>query len=221
MPRFSSNRSRPALAATLLLILASLVLAACGSSSNASSSSSTASTATTATTTSASGGAAATTKATTKGLAGARTRFLAVRECLQKSGIVLPKRTPGQQAPGAGFLAGGAPQLPKGVTASQYQAALKKCGGFTPGGRFGGAVNRLKSGQFRQTLAKFATCLRANGVNIPAPNTSGKGPIFNTRGIDVASAKFKAAQLKCASVLRSGLRPVPGAAQGAPPTSPG
>jgi hypothetical protein len=219
MPRFSSNRSRPALAAVLLLILASLALAACGSSSSASSSSSTSSTATTATTASASGNAAATTKATTKGFAGASKRFLAVRECLQKSGVVLPRK-PGQQAPGAGFLAGGAPQLPKGVTATQYQAALKKCGGLPPSGRFGGD-NRLTSGQFRQTLAKFATCLRENGVNIPAPNTSGKGPIFNTRGINVASPKFKAAQLKCASVLRSGLRAAPGAAPGAPPKSAG
>ena len=144
-----------------------------------------------------------------------------MRECLQKSGIVLPKRTPGQQAPGAGFLAGGAPQLPKGVTAAQYQAALKKCGGFPNGGRFGGAVTRLKSGQFRQALAKFATCLRENGVNIPAANTSGKGPIFNTRGINVASAKFKAAQLKCASILRKGLRAAPGAVPGSPPTPAG
>ncbi len=220
MPRFSSNRSRPALAAALLLVLASLALAACGSSSSASPSGSTASTAATATTattgSTAPSTAATATKAATKGTAKARTRFLAVRECLQKSGVVLPRK-PGQQAPGAGFLAGGAPQLPKGVTAAQYQAAIKKCGGF-PSGRFGGAVNRLKSGQFRQTLAKFATCLRENGVDIPAPNTSGKGPIFNTKGVNVASAKFKAAQLKCASVLRQGLRPTPGSAPGAPPT---
>jgi hypothetical protein len=225
MPRFSSNRSRSALAAALLLVLASLALAACGSSSSASPSASTSSAATTGANgataaSSASGGAsstttATTTKATTKGFAGASKRFLAVRECLQKSGVVLPRK-PGQQSPGAGFLAGGVPQLPKGVTPAQYQAAIRKCGGLPPGGRFGGAGNRLKSGAFRQTLAKFADCLRENGVNIPAPNTSGKGPIFNTRGVNVASAKFKAARLKCASVLRSGLVPAPGAASGAP-----
>jgi hypothetical protein len=134
---------------------------------------------------------------------------------------VLPTK-PGQQAPGAGFLAGGAPQLPKGVTAAQYQTAIKKCGGLPRGGRFGGGANRLKSGAFKGALVKFAACLRANGVNLPAPNTSGKGPIFNTRGVNVASPKFKAAQLKCASVLRNSLRASPGAgpggAQGAPPT---
>jgi hypothetical protein len=204
MPRFSSNKSKSAIAAVLLLILSSLALAACGSSSSGSSSSSTSTT------------AAATAKATTGGAAGARGRFLAVRECLQKSGIVLPQRKPGQQAPGAGFLAGGAPQLPKGVTAARYQAAIKKCGGGSArGGRFGGGGgNRLTSPAFKQALAKFATCLRENGVNIPAPNTSGKGPIFNTRGLNVASPKFKAAELRCSGILRSGLKAAPGAAAG-------
>lgn len=88
--------------------------------------------------------------------------------------------------------------------------------GFTGarGRRLGRPVNRLNSAAFKHTLAKFATCLRENGVNIPAPNTSGKGPIFNTRGLNVASPKFKAAELKCASIIRSGLRAAPGAAAG-------
>ena len=38
-------------------------------------------------------------------------RFAAVRECLQKNGITLPQRTPGQRRPpgaAGGFLGGGA-----------------------------------------------------------------------------------------------------------------
>ena len=47
--------------------------------------------------------------------------------------------------------------------------------------------------------------MNENGVKLPAPNTSGTGPVFNTTGIDTASASFKTAEAKCASVLRAGL----------------
>jgi hypothetical protein len=87
------------------------------------------------------------------------------------------------------------------------------------GGNFGaaGALNgkhTFSSPRFRQALTKFAACLRQNGVNLPAPNTSGKGPVFPTKGINPSSPQFKAAEIKCRSVLRAGLesRPGPGAA---------
>jgi hypothetical protein len=217
MPRFS-NRSRPAIAATVLLVLASLALAACGGSSTTTISTATTNASATGSTTTGSTttGSTGTSKTPTGAAAANRGHFLALRECLQKNGIALPTRKPGQ-APSAGLLPGGVPAPPKGVTASQYRAALKKCGGGLPGRRFGGPVNRLKTPSFRQALAKFAACLRSNGVNLPPPNTSGKGPIFNTKGVNVAGAKFKAAQIKCAGVLRSGLRASPGTAKAAAP----
>jgi hypothetical protein len=89
------------------------------------------------------------------------------------------------------------------VTRAQYEAALKKCGGNFAG-RGGGA--RFNSPVFKTALAKFATCLRQNGVNVPTPNTSGKGPVFDTRGIDTSSAQFKAAETKCQSVLSEAFR---------------
>jgi hypothetical protein len=204
MPQ-SISKPRSALVAALVLVLASFALTACGSSSSSTSVSATAS--------------------TTKGGAqgGRASRFAAVRECLQKNGIALPTGTPGQPASGGGFLAGGAPRLAKGVTAAQYQAAIKKCGGFPRGGRFGGPTNRINNPAFKQALAKFAACLGENGVKVPTPNTSGKGPIFNTKGLNVNSAKFKAAQTKCSGLLRSTFQPAPGAAGpggaagGAPP----
>ena len=55
-------------------------------------------------------------------------------------------------------------------------------------------------------LAKFATCMRANGVNFPLPNTSGKGPIFSAKGVDIRSAKFKAAEVKCRGDLLHAFR---------------
>ena len=61
-----------------------------------------------------------------------------------------------------------------------------------------------------------------NGVKLPAPNTSGKGPIFNTKGINTKSAAFKAADAKCARELSpnrgTGAGGAPG---GTPPVSGG
>ncbi|MGA8364598.1 MAG: hypothetical protein WB709_08760 [Solirubrobacteraceae bacterium] len=202
MSHLDSNRRKPTTttaALTLALLLTCLGLAACGGSSSS--------------TTSTSANASATAP---KGASGAGAtgpggaRFTAVRECLQKNGITLPQRPPGQRGsrPGgpSGFLGGNGadgPQLPSGVTRAQMQAALKKCG--AGGGQFRRGA-RLKSPAYRAALTKFATCMRENGVNLPAPNTSGNGPIFSTKGLNTASAQFRSAELKCRSDLAAGTR---------------
>lgn len=215
MSHISSNRRKPGAraVAALALPLACLTLAACGGSSKSSSTNTSASAA--ATTSTGSTGALGTGPA---GRGGAR--FKALRECLQKNGITLPQRTPGQHPPGGpggagGFLGGaGGPKLPSGVTRAQYEAAIKKCGG---GAYAGGAAARLKNPAYLAALSKFAACMRENGVNVPAPNTSGKGPIFDTKGIDTASSQFKAAESKCRSDLIGAFRRGAGAG-GAPGT---
>lgn len=204
MPRQHSNRRKTAAAAVAILLLA-LLLAACGGGGSGSTSS------------------ASSTKTSTNGANGRgqfAARGAALRTCLKKEGITLPERKPGKtgsQRPGGPFGGGGAQgggfQLPKGVTRAQLQAALKKCGGASFGGggrRFGGARNS-------QALTKFAACMRSNGIKLPAPNASGKGPIFNTKGIDTTSAAFKAADAKCMKELRpAGAQPGgPGGAPGA------
>jgi hypothetical protein len=205
MPHIDSHSSRPAIAA-LVIVLASLALAACGSSTSTSS------------TTTASASANTSSTGTTKGAPGAGAgRFAALRECLQKNGITLPKPTPGKRpAPGAGgFLGGGrsgsAPKLPAGVTRAKYEATVKKCGGFARGGFAGGTRAHFNSPAIKQALAKFAACLRTNGIDVPEANTSGKGPIFSTKGLNTASAKFKMADAKCRSDLQGAFRARPGA----------
>jgi hypothetical protein len=194
-----------AAAVVALLLLSSLGLAACGSSGSSTSASANAA----ATTGSGAGAAASGTTgpgADSSGPTGPRSgRFAALRECLQKNGVTLPKRTPGQRPPG-GFL-GGATGLPNGVTRGQMQAALKKCGGI-----FGGGLRRFNNPGYKQALAKFATCMRENGVNVPEPNTSGQGPVFNTSGLNTNSAQFRTAELKCRADLRGSFRPGVGGA---------
>jgi hypothetical protein len=97
------------------------------------------------------------------------------------------------------------------MTRAQYLELLRKCSSSTGGPAAVGAKRRLSNTRFRQALVSFATCLRQNGVNVPAPNTSGKGPIFSTKGIDTASPTFRQARRKCRATLLSALRAGAGA----------
>ena len=199
----STRRSRRAATPALMLaLLAGLTLAACGSSSSSSPTSGTAR------------------AASTSPAGGSRSaRFTAIRECLKKQGIELPQRKPGQG--GGGFFGGGGnpgtgPQLPSGVTRARFEAALKQCGG---GVRRGGFGVRTSSPAFKAALASLAKCMAQDGVNLPAPNTSGTGPVFDTSKINVNSAQFKAAYAKCASLVHFA-RPGRGPG-GAPGSGPG
>lgn len=224
MPHANIRNRKPAVAAVVVLLLACLGVAACGSSSSNTTSSSANAASTGSASSTSSTGSTSTTPGAPGGARGSA-RFAALRECLQKNGVALPKRTPGSRpsggfVPGAGAGAGGGPQLPSGVTRAQYEAALKKCGGGS--GHFfrrGGAAGRLNNPVFKTALTKYGDCLRQNGINLPPANTSGNGPIFNTKGINTASSQFKAASVKCRSVLTGAFKRPPGApgAAGAPP----
>jgi hypothetical protein len=209
LKRRAATKATRATVAVLVLLLACLGLAACGGSSKGSSTNTNANAA------AATSAAGATGAGPTGPGAG---RFRALRECLQKNGIALPKRTPGQRPPGGagGFLNPGArgPRLPPGVTRGQYEAAVKRCGGAA----FSGGGARIRSPAIKQALAKFAACMRENGVNVPEPSTSG-GPIFNSKGLNTASAQFKAASAKCNADLPGVFRR--GAGGGGPPGASG
>jgi hypothetical protein len=219
MPQMTNSSKRAgAVLGALLLVLASLALAACGGSSKTSSTNASAS----ASTSGAPGKPGAPATSPREAGPAVAHRFAALRECLQKNGITLPKRSPGQRPAPGGLLGGGS--LPKGVTRAQFEAVLKKCGGNFRGGNFTHGFNggaHFNSPAVKQALNRFAACMRENGVDVPAPNTSGKGPIFNTNGLNTASSTFRAAEAKCRSDLQGAFRASPGgsaAAPGSPPT---
>ena len=201
--------SRPAARRRLRLLLAlaaiaaaAVVLAACGSSSSSSTG-----------TTAQSANSAGTNQG---GGAAGGGRFTALRSCLQKEGINLPapKGTPGQPGAGNGGRPGGFLKAPEGVSQAKFQEALKKCGaGSLPRG---GSRN-LNSASARAALGSYATCMRENGVNLPAPNTSGQGPVCNTTGLNTSSETFKNAQKKCQSKLAGTFAGNGGPPAGQPP----
>ena len=197
MLKIDNPLRRPALSTLVVLAVACLGITACGSSSK--------------TTSSAGVASAGSPNTSTPGAGRGGARFAALRECLKKNGITLPQRPPGgRRAGGRGFFGAGAsgaggPQLPKGVTQAQYEAAIKKCGGLR-GGRFASGGARINNPAFRKAIGKFAECLRSNGIKVPAPNTTGKGPIFNTKGINTTTPQFRSAEMKCRSTLTTVFR---------------
>ncbi len=215
-------RHTRATALPLLMLLASLAVAACGSSSHSSSSS--ANTAASTTTSTASATASATTSTeTTSAAPGQRAggRFAALPECLRKNGVPLPQPRPGAQPGTSGLFSGGsAVRLPPGVTPARYRAALRRCGApniASQLGRARGQVSRgalLKKPAFEQALTRFVACMGDHGVKLAPPNISGRGSVFNTKGVNTKSPQFTAALSMC----RSGLARAFGLGG---PTSPG
>jgi hypothetical protein len=206
--------------ALAILALASVGLAACGESSSGTASNANAaakgSTAT-ATSPAATPGSTSSTSASHTGTpATGQSRFSSIRACLQKNGVNLPPPTQTGISHGS-----------NGVPTATLQAALKKCYAGRTLRAFGGpnrppASSAIRNPVFRQALGKFAACMRQKGVNIPAPSSSGSGPIFSTKGINTSGPQFTSAAKACRGVLAGTLRAHPngGAARpGAPPVA--
>ena len=202
-----SRTLRP-VALTLAVAATALLLAACGSSSNTGSSSSSNS----------SGAAAASAGGASSA---ARTKLVA---CLKAHGVTLPARPAGARrrppggyggGGGGGFFFGGGGGRGSGNAGGgpgagrfnnpKFRAAIQACGGarfpqrrFTPN---------------HAAVTKFTACVKQHGYNLPAPNFSGKGPIFPAT-IE-RNKQFQAAARACAADLRpSGAPPGNGAAGG-------
>jgi hypothetical protein len=193
MPRVHLSGRPFALASAYLLVLIALALSACGGSSSPAKSSS------------------ASVRQSAITPPNVARRFQALTECLQRNGITLPKRS---NTPGVGGFLGGS-QLPKGVSRAKFDATLRKCGGLTRSRPRTGATNRFNTPAAKRTFAKFVTCMRQQGVNLPQANTSGHGPVFDTKGLNPTGARFRSAQAKCLGVLRELIVGGAGAAAGA------
>ena len=187
----------------IAIAIASVVLAACGGSSNSSTSSSASSS------TAANARPAARTLSTTNPPPAGASRPCWRRgssRSLRRRARMHEQAGRGAADPqsGATTWAGGlrSRRLAEGSDAPALRSgAAAGAGGSFPRGRLPGLRNRYGTAAGKKALAKFASCMRENGVNIPAPNTSGNGPVFKTNALHVSSAAFRKAYAKCSSDL--------------------
>jgi hypothetical protein len=210
------SRTRRMAVLAFTVAVTAICVAACGSSSGTGSSSSASSSAAASAGSGSAGGSAA------SGSGFDRSKFVS---CLKAHGVTLPARPAG-----AGAGSGGPPSKSSttgsGTTRRRFfgggggfaanpklRAAIQACGGFRGAGRGRFALNHA-------AVTKFVACVKQHGYDLPAPNFSGKGPIFPSN--IQSNKKFQAASKACASDLRpAGAPGGPGGAPGAGGPPPG
>jgi hypothetical protein len=143
------------------------------------------------------------------------------RECLQKHGLNFQLAGPGgappsgasgtsttqggppaQGAPPAGAVVGpqgtsGPRRLPENV-----RKAFQACGVDPPTFSSGGPPPNVNSGAYRASVTRYVACVKQNGYDLPAPNLSGKGPIFDESKVNRDDPKFQAASQRCQHLLQ-------------------
>lgn len=121
--------------------------------------------------------------------------------CLKSHGIAHPERSARaadvERTIPALLGTAGIP-VPDGSTKAQYEVALRACGvenvqvGRVP----------ITSSILKQRIVSVRLCLSNNGFRLPAPNFAGPGPVLDTTGVDIGSARWVATAMGC-SVTRS------------------
>lgn len=146
-----------------------------------------------------------------------------LQSCLKQRGVTLPTLPSGGRgtrtdgAPPAGAPGGGLPGAgptgggrgaggPGGTDAAErekFRAALEACGAEAPaGGRRRGDRPDVDDAAYRESITAYVACVRKNGFDLPDPDFSGDGPIFDPDEVDQSDATFRKASAACRSTLR-------------------
>ena len=73
-------------------------------------------------------------------------------------------------------------------TESTGATSSRSTGGTSaPAGKAHGSGKGVPSAAAGRRLSQFAVCMRKNGVNVPPPGTSSKGPALDLKGIDTTA----------------------------------
>jgi hypothetical protein len=195
-------------AALAALAALALSVAACGSSDNGSGGSATVAAAGGATTAPAEG--APTAPADGGPSPADRERLTA---CLREQGVELPERPAAGGGPPAGDRPpAGGPGGPGGgfgrdlsdAERRKMAAAFETCGArFGMRGGPGGPGGPGRGGRpSTAALRRYVACVRRNGYDLPDPNTSGDGPVFDDDAVDRDDPAFVKASRSCESLLR-------------------
>ncbi|MCW2990031.1 MAG: hypothetical protein JWM73_625 [Solirubrobacterales bacterium] len=120
----------------------------------------------------------------------ARVKFA---QCMRQNGVDVPD-TPGQ--------GGGGP--PAGVSQTKLQAAQTACQKYRQSA-FGNVTDAQRQA-FQDAFAKFASCMRGQGIDMPTPTPGqgrppGGGGAGGPGGIDRNDPKVQAAQKVCQNLM--------------------
>jgi hypothetical protein len=105
-------------------------------------------------------------------------------ECMRQHGV--PITDPARGVAGA---------LSSGVPASTLQAAVAACRQYAVGAS--GAISETQRAQFTRAFVKYATCLRANGIDISDPTENGTNGFGQKLLAAEALPNFQQANAKC------------------------
>lgn len=160
------------------------------------------------------------------------------RACLKEQGVELPEAGAGGAPPEGGEMPEGEPprggEMPSGGPpegggtppgeggppgfggegGEAMEEAFEACGVEAPqmqGGGPGGGPD-TNSAAYRKQVEEYAACVRENGYDLPEPDFSGEGPVFDESEVDRESAAFRKASEACSDLLSK----PSGGAQGTP-----
>jgi hypothetical protein len=139
------------------------------------------------------GGAAANQSA---GASNNEQNFAQFAKCMREHGIEAKVQTGSQggELRITGHAGKGTPQ--------QMEAAQKACSRFQPKGGKGPNLTPAERAQRADQVLAFARCMRAHGINVPNPETSGGGIGIRIQGgINPNDPKFQQAQQACQKLL--------------------
>lgn len=126
------------------------------------------------------------------------------RECLKEQGVELPDPSQAGGPPEGGEPPSGEPPQggpPEGFKGGEeMQKAFEECGIDAPQNPGGGGPP-TDSPEFRESVEDYVACVRENGFELPDPNLSGEGPVFDESEVDQNDPEFKAASEDCQSLI--------------------
>ncbi|MCK9249332.1 MAG: hypothetical protein M0P31_10225 [Solirubrobacteraceae bacterium] len=123
-----------------------------------------------------------------------------------------PPGMPGGGLPGGGLPGGGRPGGPGGGPGGdlsdedreKLRKAMEACGATRGpgGGRGRGGRPDVSDADYQQRVKAYVACVEKQGVDLPDPDFSGDGPIFDPDEVDQQDEKFRKASAACQGELR-------------------
>jgi hypothetical protein len=80
--------------------------------------------------------------------------------------------------------------------------AFQACGIQPPSTQFRAGGPNVNSTAYRNAVNGYVACMRQNGYQMPDPNLSGNGPVFDASKVNRSDPKFESASQKCQHLLQ-------------------